>query len=133
VISKHFVTFESPGTFVNEETTQPIDFWDVDTAVKMSRKITERYEAKPFAFYFTTRARKDSELDSKVIKESGRYFLGGRVLTLADVEREMPKEAILIANMRCNKWDRVVLNDNSWRSCQPLRAKDTVLEYAITP
>jgi len=94
----------------------------------MSKKITERYGAKPFAFVFSTRERGDKDLDSKTIKTSGRYFLGGKVLTLADVEKQMPKETILISNMRCNGIKKVVVNDNSWRSIQPLEPKDVVLD-----
>ena len=88
----HFVTFLSPGTFVCEETTKPIESWDTKEAVKMSKKITERYGAKPFVFVFSTRERGDKDLDSKTTKTSGRYFLGGKVLTLADVEKQ--KEAL---------------------------------------
>ena len=124
----HFVTFLSPGTFVCEETTKPIESWDTKEAVKMSKKITERYGAKPFAFVFSTRERGDKDLDSKTTKTSGRYFLGGKVLTLADVEKQMPKETTLISNMRCNGIKKVVVNDNSWRSIQPLEPKDVVLD-----
>lgn len=123
----HFVTFLSPGTFVHEETTKPIKSWDTKLAVKMSKKIIERYGAKPFAFEFSTRERGDQDLDSKTTKTSGRYFLGGKVLTLADVEKKMPKETILISNMRCNGIKKVVVNDNSWRCIQPLNPEDVVL------
>jgi len=124
----HFVTFLSPGTFVHEETIKPIEAWDTDKAVKMSKSITERYGAKPFAFVFTTRERGDKDLDSKTTRTSGRYFLGGKVLTLAEVEKQMPKETILISNMRCNGIKKVVVNDNSWRSVQPLESDDVVLD-----
>lgn len=123
----HFVTFLSPGTFVHEETTKPIESWDIKEAVNMSKKITERHAAKPFAFVFTTRHRGEKELDSKVVKSNGRYFLGGKVLTLSDVEKQMPKETILISNMRCNGIKKVVVNDNSWRSVHPLEKDDVVL------
>lgn len=97
----------------------------------MAKKITERHGAKPFAFTFSTRERGDKDLDSKVTKESGRYFLGGRVMTLAEVEREMPKEEILIGNMRSNHWDKIVLNTNSWRIVQPLEKDDVVLNVQL--
>lgn len=126
-MKKHFVVFESPGTFVHEVSIRPIDSWNTAKAVKMSKSITERYNSKPFAFYFTTRERTEKDLDSKVTHESGRYFLGGRILTVEDVKREMPTEKILISNMENNGWKRVVVNDNSWRIYQPLTAKDTVL------
>lgn len=127
----HFVTFLSPGTFVHEETEKPIDSWNVPKAVKLARKITERYGAKPFAFQFSTRERGDKDLDSKTTKTSGRYFLGGKVLTLRQVENQMPTETILIGNMRCNKWDKVIINTNSWKIVQPLEKNDTVLDVKL--
>lgn len=126
-MTKHFVTFISPGTFVHEETTKPIKAWLVSLAVDIAKGITERYGAKPFAFYFTTRSRGDGDLDSKVIKTSGRYFLGGRVMTLAEVEKEMPKEQILIGNMRSNGWGKIIVNTNSWRIFQPFDDDDTLI------
>ncbi len=44
-MQKHFVTFYSPGTFVSEETTNPIGSWDVAAAMKMAHGIVERYAA----------------------------------------------------------------------------------------
>ena len=124
----HFVTFLSQGTFVCEETTKPIKSWDVQQAKEMAKSITERHGAKPFAFVFSTRSRTDAELDSKVTERSGRYFLGGRVLTLDDVKREMPDQEILIRNMERNDIAKVVVNDNPWRSIQELRPGDVVLD-----
>jgi len=128
-MKQNFVTFLSPGTFVHEETTKPIEKWDSKKAVQMSKKVKERHGATPFAFFFTTRSRNPNELDSKEVRRSGRFFLGGKVLTLAEVEKQMPKEQILISNMRCNKIERVVVNDNSWLSVQPLEKDDVVMEY----
>jgi len=126
----HFVTFYSPGTFLAEETTKPIASWNVKLAMRMARKVVERYNATPYGFQFSTRARKANELDSRVVKTSGMYFLGGKVETLAEVKaRATDKDRILIANMEGNGWNRIVTNDNSWRSCQPLTDKDIVLEF----
>lgn len=129
-MERHFVTFFSPGTFVAEETVKPIDSWDVEAAMEMARSITERYNATPYGFRFSTRTRKDDELDSTVTKRSHIYYLGGRVETLEDVERRAdPKEAILLRNMRGNGWKRIVTNDNSWRWTQPLKDDDVVLDF----
>lgn len=125
---KHFVTFYSPGTFVAEQTTKPIDLWDVATAVKMSKAINERYGALPYGFRFSTRERGDADLDSKEACSSPMYYLGGRVETVETIEaRANPNERILLSNMKCNGWDRVIVNDNSWRWTQPLDKNDIVL------
>lgn len=127
---KHFVTFYSPGTFVAEETTKPIDSWDVEAATKMARGISERYNAKPFGFRFSTRERGPEDLDSKTTKSSGMYYLGGKVETLAQVKaRATDKDRILIGNMEGNKWDRIITNTNSWRYTAPLMKDDVVLEW----
>jgi len=51
-MKKHFVTFCSPGSFVSEETTKPIESWDTEKAIILSKEITERYNSKPYGFYF---------------------------------------------------------------------------------
>lgn len=127
-MKRHFVTFQSPGTFFNEETTKPIKSWNVEKAREMANSITERYNAKPYAFYFSTRERTAKDLDSKETKTSGRYFLKGRIMTLEDVQRQYPDEKILICNMRCNKWKKIVMGQSPYRFSQPLMPEDVVLE-----
>lgn len=127
---KHFVIFYSPGTFFHEQTEKPIDSWDVEQAKQMARTITERYDATPFAFQFSTRKRGPKDLDSKEVKRSGYYYLGGKIETLAEIKkRNAPDERILVRNMENNEWDRVIVNTNSWRIVQPFTDKDTLLEY----
>ena len=129
-MQKHFVTFYSPGTFVAEETIKDIASWDVDAAMKMAHGIVERYAATPYAFRFSTRERGNKDLDSKTTKTSCLYHLGGKVETLAEVEaRNDPKEKILLINMRNNGYDKIVVNDNSWRSVHPLGKDDVVLDW----
>jgi len=128
-MKKHFVTFYSPGTFVAEQTTKPIESWDVEEAVILSRDVKERYGAIPFGFRFSTRERCDDELDSRESKRSKMYYLGGTVLTLEEIKaRKDPADATLISNMECNGWDRVLENRNSWRWSAPLEEGDVVLE-----
>ena len=61
------VTFES--------TEKEIDSWDVKKAMEMARSIKERHGATPYGFRFSTRERRDDELDSKTVAHSGMYFL----------------------------------------------------------
>lgn len=130
-MEKHFITFLSPGTFVHEETTKEIDSWDTDEAIKLAKGIKERHGATPFAFYFSTRSRNEDELDSRVVKRSGRYYLGGKIETIDDVRRRNdPQERILLSNMEENGWDRIIVNTNSWKVTQPLGEDDKVLEVA---
>lgn len=127
-MQKHFVTFYSPGTFVAEQTTKPIDSWDVDLAVSMSKEIKERHNALPYGFRFSTRERGENDLDSHETKTSAMYYLGGKVYTLKQLKAlNDPSNDILVSNMECNGWRRVVVNTNSWKWTQPLMKGDKVL------
>lgn len=133
-MEKHFVTFYSPGTFVSEESELPIDSWNIKKAQEMAHGITERYNATPYAFQFSTRTRGPNDLDSKVTKRSALYHLGGRIETLAEVEaRNDPTEDILRRNMRCNDIARVIINNNSWRHTMPFTEKDVRLDWTPRP
>lgn len=131
-MQKHFVMFYSPGTFIAETTELPIDEWDVDVAVEMARSVTERHGSRPYGFKFITRARGEEDLDSRVVKTSGMYFLGGRVETLEEIEaRNDPSERILRTNMHNNGVKRIVINENSYKWTQPLRDGDVVLNVTL--
>lgn len=128
-VERHFVTFYSPGTFCAETTTQEIHAWDTVEALSRAKSVEERYGARPYAFRFSTRAREDHELDSKVVAESGYYFFGCNVLTVADVKAKYDRDySALVSNMECNGWDRVASPREGWRWHQPVTADDVVLE-----
>lgn len=125
---QHSVVFLSPGTFVAESTQSPIESWDVERAQDMAAEIVERYNARPYGFYFVTRGRGADDLDSREIERSGTYFLGGKVRTVDDVRAaNKPDERTLLSNMECNGYSRIIDNRNSWRWTQPLRDEDVVL------
>lgn len=124
---RHYVTFVSPGTLFSETTTKIIDSWDIKKATKMADKISERYGATPYAFYFQTFKNKN-EINAH--KQSNTYYLGGRIETIDDVrKRQDPNEKILLWNMEGNNWDKIIVNDNSYRSITPLREGDVILDY----
>lgn len=125
---KHYVTFLSPGTFVAETTTREVATWDVDEAAAMAQKITERYDATPYGFQFSTRERGDDDFDSKETARSGVYYLGCVVKSIDDLRAENdPRNEILISNMEANDWPRVVQTTKGWKWTQPLREDDVVL------
>ena len=131
-MKQDFVEFLSPGTFVNEVTVRPIDSWDVHEAIEMARSIKERYNARPFGFRFFTRERGPEDLDSHVTEKSNIYYLGGKIETIEDVrKRNDPKERILLDNMEANGFDRIIINENSWRWTAPLEEGDVVLQVDL--
>lgn len=125
MMERHFVTFYSPGTFVHETTTKPIDSWSPAQAHELARDVKERYNQRPFGFKFTTRAREDDELDSRVVNESGMYYLGGKLETIEEVTKREP-DSILASNMKCNGWKQVLKTPGG--STQLLRGGDVILE-----
>jgi len=124
----HFVTFYSPGTFVAELTTKPVEAWDVDTAVEMAGEVTERHGVTPYGFRFTTRARGENDLDSKVVAMSPMHYIGGVVRTIEEVRAKAdPEERILLANMGGNGYARVWQTTKGWRCTLPFYDGDVVL------
>lgn len=132
-VKAHFVTFYSPGTFVAETTTRPVERWSPELATEMMVSIQERHGAVPYGFRFATRTRGPDDLDSKESARSPMYYVGGVVETLAEVEaRNDPKEEILRSNMRCNGYERIWTTTKGWRWTQPLRADDIVLPEQVS-
>ena len=127
---KFFVTFLSPGTLFSEPTTKEIEKWDTEVAMEMAHDVTQRHGATPYAFYFTTRGRGAEDLDSREMDRSVQYFLGGKIETIADVEaRNDPNEEILLSNMKCNGYDRIIVNTNSYKSTMPFGDDDILLDW----
>ena len=128
-ITKHFVEFYSPGTFVAESTVKPIDSWDVKEAVKMMSAITERYGAKPYGFRFITRTRGPDDLDSKQADRSPMHYVDVSVRTYQEVVADgLASEKILRDNMRINGFNRVVCPRNGWKFTQPMNPDDVAIE-----
>lgn len=112
-----------------ETTTKPIKSWDVAAAQKMAATITERHNANPYGFQFTTRERGVKDLDSKVVRTSNMYYLKGQVRTVEQVRKDArPDEKILLSNMECNGYSRIITSNTPWRWTQPLEDGDVVLE-----
>lgn len=127
---QEFVEYFSPGTLVSEVTRRQIDSRDVERAKAMARDIKERHGATPFGFRFIARERADDEMDGHDVDPSNMYYLGGKVETLADVEaRATDDDEILLRNMRCNEYSRIITNTNSWKITLPLEEDDVVLDW----
>jgi hypothetical protein len=133
-MQKHFVHFLSPGTFCAEETRKDIDSWSVEQACAMASTIIERHGVRPYAFFFTTRERADDALDSKETKRSGYYHLGGAIRDAEQIKAMPNGEShyrILLGNMESNGWEKVIFNQNSWLSIQPLRDGDVFIPFEM--
>lgn len=136
----HRVTFLSPGTFTNEQTTRTIPEWSTAAAADMATVIQERHGAKPYAFYFATDLVADDVEDGeggklkvqpKEIARSPIHYLGGTVLTYDEiVKRGDPEESILLRNMRGNGMPLVLENRNSYKTTVEFKTTDLVVDRA---
>lgn len=141
---KWFAVFYSPGTFVSEVSERPLETNSAAEAFRAALAIQERYGARPFGFDIVKRLVTVAvgDLPSVELKElscSGRHYIDGRIMTLADVDREMPTETILIGNMRGNNHDRIVTGPvlgKGWRWTHAFRDGDVLLDsdgQMVTP
>jgi hypothetical protein len=128
--NQDFVTFYSPGTFTPEMTQKKIIGWNIEEALRMSRYILERHNARPFAFRFSTEDR-----DGNLIKESRFYYLGGVIRTRESILAGTdPDEAILRSNVRDNESIlQVVVNTNSYKYTASMFEGDVVLDIVFDP
>lgn len=109
MLTKNFVQFFWPGFIFSEEETVPIKSWYINEALKI---IKNKNMKSIYGFRFLTRGREDDELDSRIIKQSGMYFLKGHVKSLKDIEDERNlKNRTLIGNMKCNGWTHAIIID----------------------
>jgi hypothetical protein len=118
-----FVVFYSPGTFVDESSEQPVESWDIKTACKLARKVSERHGSKPYGFRFETRIVADPvsdgaggtlEVRPKTVKSSGLHYIDGTLRTLDEVQVAEPESALAF-NMRVNNFPIVCDTANSWK------------------
>ena len=108
------VTFYSPGTLVCENTVLETDLTDPLQIAQLARGITERHGATPHSF--------------RIDNEDKLYWLGGDILTLADVP-DTPENKTLRWNMIHNDFDRIIINSNSWKFTSPFYPNDVLLEW----
>ena len=127
-MEQSFVIFLSPGAFFSEQTERPIDSWDIEQAKAIAAGMVQGHNARPYGFKFVTRRRKDDE----IIKQSGVYYLGGKLRTLEQVEADnLPNEEILRWNMRENNYSAVIENTNSWKFTAPFNKEDVLLDFTM--
>lgn len=132
---KHFVEYLSPGTFFSETSSFPIDSWSTVVAVAMASTVTERYNAKPYGFRFSTTEYTLAVDDDgnqhfvqpKEIAKSGIYYVTGKIVRY-DEYPENKENHILRSNMFGNNWPFMVENNNSWKCVQPFEPNDSVVD-----
>jgi len=101
MITKNFIEYFFPGALFADSAMVDVPSRDVAEAKANA-------PAHAYAFRFITRGRHENELDSRVIDRSGMHYIGGTIYTVDDVKALPGKNDILLANMQCNGWDKVI-------------------------
>jgi hypothetical protein len=118
-MTKHYIEFVYPGIMFSESSSKEIEHRD-------AKKVELPKGAVGFRFF----DKEQTELDGETLEGKPKNYTGwrykGRELTLEDVKREMPGERILISNMECNNWDKVVKLECG--QIFPLCKEDMVIE-----
>lgn len=123
--TKVYVNFYMPGSFFSEESTLEVSA-DLRNSPMDVVALAPR-SAFAFSFFDVKETEVDGEiLRSRRVNVSGRYYIGGRVMTLEDVRRDIPNSRILQDNMTSNGWIRVIRCKTN--NIQPLEDDDTVLD-----
>lgn len=119
------VVYEHPGSFFAEESGRVVDHRDPQRAADSAPETA-------FAFTFheivTSTVVVDGEevvTRSKPLNVSGRYYLGGELLTYAQVEALDGDHRILLSNMRGNGWDPIIRC--RFGNFQPFRDGDKIV------
>jgi pantothenate kinase len=123
LVCKTYVEFLYPGIMVSETSSKEVK----------SRDISEiEIPGGAYALKFYDIEYNEVNIDNKVFKdetkrcrETGWQYLGGEVLSLADVKKKMPTEKILISNMEGNKIKKVV--KTKFGQCMPMEKNDCVI------
>ena len=117
-VIKRYVTFYFPNIFVDDSEDKEVGHRD-------PAKLAIPEHCHAFCFY----ERKIITVDGERLKGprknyTGLYYINGDIFTLEQVRRQFPKEKILISNMECNKWGKVIRTKNGgWR---PFEKDDSV-------
>lgn len=117
-----YVRFDFPGSFVDES-----------SLVRRTTDNPEEIEVPKGAFAFRFCERTEAEVDGETLLGEWQYddrtfyAPGSRIVTLTEVKAGAIEGNcdILISNMECNGWDRVVETNRG--NVKPLRETDVVL------
>lgn len=120
---KHYVRYLYPGVFMPEEKVEEVKKRDIK--IKNPPKLSS---LDCFAYYFFDRM--EIEFGKEILKgnecnQSKRYYVGGKLYTLAKLKKEKPGLTTLVNNMECNHWKKVILcRTGNW---QPFMKGDILI------
>jgi len=134
---KVFAQFFSPGTLFAETSMRELAEGTVEEAVASSKEISERYSATPYGFDIVTKLVSEPiddgeggkmEVASKEVSREGRYYLGGRLIRYEEAVEMDGERSAWCSNMRGNGWPICIQNTNSFKSTNPFRKDDAIVD-----
>lgn len=113
---KTYVEFFFPGSFMSETSTTEVSDRSTPTHVP------------PNAFAYRFHEIEEVTLDGEKLKGNAKNYSGmhyfGQAFTLSQVKEQFPTQKILISNMECNGWKKIVRTKIG--NFQPLNDNDVV-------
>jgi hypothetical protein len=117
-MTKHFVEFYYPGSFVSET--------DVKEIKNRNQNIERPKNCFGYRFFDKEVITKNGEVLEGKKKNISNMTYFGQKYSLKEVKNQFPYLKILISNMECNEWNYVVKTiQGNW---QPLKDDDKVIE-----
>lgn len=116
---RHYIEWLFPGSFFAETSAKRV----------ISRIRPPGIPKGAYGYQFFDRIEVEAEgetLYGRPKNRSGIYYLGGKVLTLAQVKSLPGDYKTLISNMECNRWDRVIKLECG--AFQPFNDNDQLVE-----
>lgn len=136
VQTRHYAEYLMPGSFFPEETTKRLDERNVEEAIMKAPK-----SAFCFSLYDIDYVKLDLEQANVVGKDeaagpvknkSGRYYLGGKIYTVAELKKAHPDKTILICNIEGNGYTHAIQSRlGNWQHFEP--DKDQLVRGDVIP
>jgi len=108
----YYAEMFEPGIICSESYNMKLGSWGTVDEAK-NKAISEVGGA--FGFNIKHRTEDfdgDEMLTGSWVNDTKTIYVKGTVKTLSQVKDQHPNERILISNMECNKWDRVIMMPN---------------------
>lgn len=124
---KIYVRFYYPGALVGESTAKRVKSRDAS-------KVRVPQHAYGFRFFEVLETTveingQSVKMRSAPINESPMHYYGGRVYTRAEIVREVPDHASLLANMEAHSWERMIKTRVGY--FLPFEETDILIEPAV--
>jgi hypothetical protein len=117
IMKKTYVEFYYPGSFMSESSSHEVESRDRPASIPVN--------AYAYSFYDREETVVDGEKLVGLIKNRSPMTYFGQTMTIDEVKRNVPNCNILVSNMECNGWEKVVRTKLG--NFQPLNEGDVVL------